>query len=413
MINIVKEAKKILWKIEWKNHEEKLQKIKPKSQDYYIINTAELLNKHKLQIYYENIDWLTAEIKSNNQNIVDITTQLLTTYNHKRDIEKTEKHIEFFKYKKILDKFYLLNLWAIFGWQLQVYWIYDIDKNKIWSFVYKNPVIQKNNYNAFTYVELTWLFFKCYPKYLDLMLEHFGVDRESNWILKRLDYCVDFIWIEVPEILDFLCDVHKKQKIQDYNWLTKSDLEKLKEWNKSMKFWKTETWRKFTNNSNSLVIYDKWLDIVQNYLKRQIEWKNPYQDYIDSENSITRIELKKTTSAFAKIQDNSINTMFTRIRPLYFDYLKRYFICDFSLLTWQKISLNGQKINLAKQQKEINILHSLNMAKTYLKNIDIVLWRKALFKFIFELYPDIEQTSSLDVMDEFDAYDFIQKLFDK
>lgn len=404
MNTIIKEAKEILKK-------KTLKEIKENSPEYYKINLANLLEKNQINIYYENIDWLTAEIKEINQNITNIITNLLKSYNHKREIENNEKHIEFYDNIKILDKFYLINLWVVFGWQLQVYWLYDWDKNKLWSFVYKIPTIVKNNYNAFTSLELTWLFFKSYQNYFDWILEYFWVDRQSNKILKRLDYCMDLKNIEVPEILEYLKELHQRQRIKDYNWLTKTDLQRLQERNYAMKFWKTETWKKFINNSNTLIIYDKILDIADNYLKRQIDWKNPYQDYLDSDLPITRIELKKTTSALSKIWDYSINTMLQRIRPLFFDYLKKYFTCDFSLLTWQKVSLNWKKIYLAKEKKEKNILHSFQMAKSYLKNIEVILWKKAVYKFLFELYPEIEKTSSLDVMDEFELYDFLHDLF--
>lgn len=399
MNTIIKEANKNNKKINW-------EKIK----ENYEENLTKLLEKHKINIYYENIDYFTAEIKENNSNIEYILKKLYIPYNHKKDIKKKQKHIELYNYILILNKFYLLNLWVIFGWQLQIYWIYDIDKNKLWSFTYKLPTSPRENYNAFTSLELTWLFFHSYNDYFDEMLSYFSVDRFSNWIIKRLDYCLDIKWVEVPELLFYLKELHQRQKIKNVNWLNHTDLKNLQEKNYNLQFWKTETYKKFLNNANTLIIYDKCLDIVQNYMLRTIDWINPYQDYVSSNLPITRIELKKTTSAFHKIQDNSINTMLSRIRPLFYDYLKKYFICDFSLLIWKNISLNWKKIYLAQKEKEIKITHTLTMIKAYLSNLETIYWKDWVYKFLFELYPDLENVSSLNLMDEFEFMDFYDQI---
>lgn len=406
MISIIKEAKKILSKKKWK-------KIDTNSREFYLVNLSNFLQEYPSKIYYKNIDYLTAEIKEINWNIKQIFVKSYIEYNHKIDIEKKPLHIEFYNHYKILNKFYILNLWIVFWWQKQIFWIYDQDKNKIWSFVYKRPEIQKNNYNVYTSLELTWLFFHCYQKYFDSILDYFGVDRKSNKILKRLDYCLDIVWVEVPQLLTQMKETYHKQKIKNYNWLLNSDKKKLLEKDSELIFWKTETYKKFINNSNTLIIYDKILDVVDNYMKRKIDWVNPYQDYLDSDFPITRIELKKITSAFSKIQDHSIDAMLNRIEADFFDYLKRYFISDFSLLIdINGISLNWKKWYLAKEEKQKNILHSFMMAQSYLKNIEEYTSRDELFRFLLKLYPDIPQkANSLDLLDEFETYEYIRQLF--
>lgn len=411
MITIIKEAKEILKKTKWKNLKEKLEKIKPNSYEYYLINLSNLLVKNLLKVYYKNIDYLIAEIKELNTNIMNVIQTPLRTYNHKLNIEKHHWFITDFQNFQILDKFYLINLWIIFWWQLQIYWIYDKDKNKVWTFVYKIPDINKNNFNAYTSLELTGLFFKCYNKYFDSILSYFSIDRKINGVLKRLDYCVDFKGIEVPQILEYLKEVHQNQKIKNYNGLTFTDLKALQERNYDLQFWKTETGKKFINNANTLTIYDKILDIVQNYMKRKVDWINPYQDYLDSDEPITRIELKKLAGAFSKINDNSIDNVLNKIDLRYFDYLKKYFVCDFSLLLWKDISLNWKKDYLAKNQKEKKILHSFIMAQTYLKNIEEYCWKKEVYKFLFKLYPELEDIKPIELLDEFEAFEFIRDIF--
>lgn len=376
------------------------------------LDLLNFIKKHNVSIFYEGIDYLTVKIEFNNSNIDYIINNLYTVYNHKIDIcNNNFDNIELFDNIKILDKFYLINLWLVFWWQLRLFWIYDFYKNKIWSFVYKLPWLLKKNFNVFTSLELTGLFFHNYKDYFDSILNYFWVDRFSNWILKRLDYCIDLINIEVPQLLEFLKPLHKRQRVKNVNWLTNSDLKLLQEKNFSLQFWKTETYKKFINNSNTLIIYDKILDIVDNYLLRQIDWKNPYKEYLDSNFPITRVELKKTTSSFSKIRNHSVNSMIDNIRPLFFDYLKRYFVFDFSLLTWQKVSLNWKKRYLAQEKKEIDILRSLQMAKSYLKRVEIVCGKEYLYKFILSLYPELEGINSLDLLDDFERFDYAWSLF--
>ncbi len=405
MNTIVKEAEKILSK-------KKRKEIKENSREFYLVNLHDFLKKYPSKIYYKNIDYLTAEIKTLNNNILSILSTFLIEYDHKRDIEKHDWLITDFKHFKILDKFYLVNLWVVFWWQKQIYWIYDINKNKIWSFIYKRPEILKKNHNVYTWIELTWLFCHFYKDYFDSILEYFWVDRKANKTLKRLDYCLDIKGIELPQLLEYLKPLYQKQRVKNYNWLLNSDKKKLLEKDSELEFWKTAIYKKFLSNSNTLIVYDKILDVVDNHMKRKIDWKNPYQAYLDSDFPIVRIELKKLSSSFSKIWDHSIDTMLWRIEADFFDYLKKYFTCDFSLLVDIKwISLNWKKWYLAKEEKQKNILHSFMMAQTYLKNIETYTSRKELFRFLLKLYPDIEKTSSLDLMDEFETYEYIRWLF--
>gem|GEM_PF-3509393 len=53
------------------------------------------------------------------------------------------------------------------------------------------------------------------------------------------------------------------------------------------------------------------------------------------------------------------------------------------------------------------------MFLAYAKNIENLTSRENLFKIILKNYPDLEKISALDLMDEFEQYDFLDEFFPK
>lgn len=411
MIPFRKRAENILSKFKT---DEEIQKYREnlhkKIQEKYLIETYFFSKQYNIKIIYQNIDFIRIKLLDDNF-LLKIEDKLKVVYTY-QDI--FENKTDFTKLQNISlfdNKFFIFFSWLTFWNQKLLYDIYDYDKNKIWQIVIKNPKHRKIWKNVINSLELSWLFFKCYEDYFFSFLEYFKIDLHQKDILKRLDYCIDIKWIEVPEILNFIKPVYKKSK--SVNWLTHTDKKKMSELTTDLKFWRTETFINFFNSLNDLKIYDKILDLVDNYMKRKVDWKNPYQDYLDSDLPILRIELKKKWEAFANIEDNSIEFILDHIQELFFDYLKRYFYIDFSLYENEdSISLNWKKIYLAKQEKQKKILHSFIMAQAYLKNIEDYTSKNELYKFLLELYPDIpEKANSLELLDEFDVYDYIREIF--
>lgn len=410
MLKFIKKAeeilsKKRLEKKSWKTLSNENKKIKKthsyQFQEEYILNTYDFSKKYDINIIYQNIDFIRIKLKEDNYSLKIIKDTLKTIYTYQDILQNnTWFHLWFYNIK-LFDKFYMIYSWSIFWNQKLLYDIYDISKNKIWQLTIKNPDIKKQNKNVISSLELSWLFFKCYESYFLNIIDYFKINIQENNIVKRLDYCIDIKWIEVPQILESIQKVYRKAK--SVEWLVYTDKKKIQENATILEFWRTDTFKNFFNTHNDLKIYDKILDLVDNYLKRKVDWINPYQDYIDSYLPITRIELKKKWESFTHMTNNSIDFLLDNIEALFFDYLKRYFSIDLSLYIWENISLNWQKLFLAKEEKQKKIQHSYIMAQAYLKNIEDICWINEVYNFLLELYPNIKTYEK--PLDEFDIAD--------
>lgn len=385
------------------------QKKFTKVQKKILENTKKFSKKNDIKIIYKNIDFLVLKLETKNINLKNIEQNIKKVYPYNELLETKIWIEKIYNTLKIFDKFVLINAWLAFSEQKKLYNIYDFDKNKIWQLTLINKEKLKSNNNVINSLELSWLFFKCYDEYLDNFLTYFWINCEKQNIIKRLDYCVDFKWIEVFQFQEYLKDLQKKSKI--VNWLTATDIKELKENNINIKHWRQEIYMNFISNHNDLKIYDKILDILQNYMKRKVNWENPYRDYLESDFPITRIELKK--KKFNNLRDNSIKWVFQNIEALFFDYLKRYFIVDLSFYNWINKTLNWKKIFLAKEEKTKKFFHSLNMFLAYWKNLEEMLWETEFYKLLYKNYPKLESLKELELLDNFEIYDLLDKLFPK
>lgn len=372
-------------------------------------NTKKFIQKFSINIIYKNIDFIVLKILEKNNNVKNIENQLVKIYWYNDVLDKNIDITSLLNTINLFDKFIIVYSWLAFSEQKKIYNIYDFEKNKIWQLTLKNINKLKSNNNVIDSLELSWLFFKCYNNYYNKFLNYFSISENHNWVLKRLDYCIDIKWIEVYEILNYIKDNYRNSK--NVNWLTWSDLKILKENNTDIQKWRQVTYKNFISTHNDLKIYDKILDILDNYKNRKVNWKNPYQDYLDSDFPITRIELKK--KKFNNLTDNSLKFVFQNIEALFFDYLLRYFEIDLSLFVWQDITLNWKKIFLAKEQKSKKLFHSINMLLAYAKNIEEMIWENELFKILYKNYPNLASINEFDLLDEFEIHDFLSDLIDK
>lgn len=379
-----------------------------KEQKNRLENTKKFSKKFDIKVIYQNIDFIVLKIETKNKNLRDIEENLKSVYTFKElSIDFDFKRIP--NSLKLFDKFVLVHAWLTFWNQKKLYDLYDFDKNKIWQIVLKNTWVIKRNNNVINSLELSWLFFKSYNEYFLQILSYFWIEDNKQNIIKRIDYCVDFKWIEVFELSEYI----KKIYIKSFSikTLNSSDLKKLKETNKEVKIWNQTTYRRYETTHNDLKIYDKILDILQNYKKRKVNWKNPYADYLNSDFPITRIELKK--KKFNNLTDNSLNWVFNNIEALFFDYLLRYFDIDLSLYAWVDKTLNWKKIFLAKEEKSKNLYHSITMLLAYAKNIEELTSKENLFKILLNKYPELEKLSSLSLLDEFETHELLAEIFPK
>ena len=390
------------------------KKIKQKNikkwQRKILENTKEFCKKFDSKIIYKNIDFLVLKLLNKNKNVLWIEENIKKVYPYNELVQKEVHMDKLYNSLILFDKFFLTYSWNAFSEQKKIYNIYDFDKNKIWQLTIKNSEKLKSNNNVMNSLELSWLFFKCYDDYLLLFLEYFWISLESNWILKRLDYCIDIQGIEVFELLEYLKPSEKKTK--NVNWLVWLDKKKLNENNLDFSHWKKEVYKNFFSTHNDLKIYDKILDILDNYKNRKVNGVNPYQYYLDSEFPITRIELKK--KRFNNLIDNSISWVFHNIEALFFDYLLRFFQIDFSFYIWtEHLTLNWKKIFLAKEEKSKKLYHSITMMLAYAKNIEELSWEYNLYKILLKNYPKLESITSIQLFDEFETHEFLNELFPK
>lgn len=405
MTKFIKKAQEILENEKWeKNIKNYIKNLKDNTEKKYLLETYQYHKKYPTSIIYENFDFFRCKLKDNNKKLEQINNNLQNIYTNLNIYQMIDFHLWTSNIPLFDNQFFIIYAWLTFWNQKKLYDIYDIDKNKVWQIIIKNPKHRNIAKNVINSLELSWLFFKSYSEYFYPFLQYFNIDIQEQNIIKRLDYCIDLKWVEIPELLNFIKPVFKKSK--SVVWLTHSDKKKLNTLFTDLKYWKTETFINYFNCLNDLKIYDKILDLVDNYMKRKVNWKNPYQDYINSDLPITRIELKKKWEAFANIQDNSIEYILNNIQAMFYDYLKKYFYIDLSLYEWENISLNWKKNYLAKQEKQKKILHSYQMAQAYLNNIKEYDWENNLYKFLFTLYPEIEKIKSLDFLTDVDISDY-------
>lgn len=394
-----------------KKVEEKLNKNRLlDEQKKRLKNTVKFSKNFDIKIIYSKIDWVTLKITNLNQNLSYIKENIKIIHTFDYIFDKNTDITKLHNTKIIFNKFIIVFAWLTFWNQKLLYDIYDFSKNKIWQIVFKNEINIKTNKNVINSLQLSWLFFKCYDEHFLELLNYFWISDTKQDIIKRIDYCIDIKWIEVFEILQYLKQIHKKSK--SHYWLTATDKKiLLKNKNSDLKYWTQEIYKKFSSEHNTLVIYDKILDILDNYFKRKVNWINPYQSYLDSDLPILRIEYRKTK--FKNLTDNSISWVFQNIEALFFDYLLRYFDIDLSLYQWVDKTLNWKKIFLAKEEKSKKFYHSLTMFLAYANNLKEMVWENEFYKIIFKNFPNIESTNSLKLLDEFETHELLAEIFPK
>lgn len=391
-----------------KNIDEKTKNFRiSKNQKQTIENTKKFCKKYSIKIIDNRIDYLTLKIWVKNSNTINLENYLSLVYDYET-IQNKQNKIEHLQNINISDKFYIINNWLAFWNQKKIYSIYDKDKNKIAQLILKNESNLKKNRNVINSLEFKWLFFKCYKEYLQDFFLFFWISTKDKDIIKRIDYCIDLQWIEVFELLEYLKDIYKKSK--NVNSLTATDKKILQENNSDITYWRAITYKNFFSNYNDLKIYDKILDILENYKNRKVNWKNPYADYLSSDFPITRIELKK--KKFTNLTDNSIKWVFQNIESLFFDYLLRFFVINLSFYIWINNTLNWKKVFLAKEQKSKSLFHSITMALAYLNNIKELAWENELYKFLYKNFPELENIKPIDLIDEIWLSDFFTWISD-
>lgn len=407
-----------------KDRKDLLEKLKPKEKA--IVQNYDFFKKNILQIKYMNIDFLIFKFTPK-QNMENLHNDLIVpTYDDIRE-EKfftyINKYVYIYNEKNENVKFFFTYMWKRASDKKLLFDIFDQDKNKIGQFI----ILVEENKNNYHSLELSSLFFKTYYDKLDIIMNYFNLSKTENNV-KRIDYCVDFAWLETFEYIPFIKDKDILLKTHagltatdiknlwiEYSDLPKEKLKKLLSNAKKIQYWKQETWLNFKTSLNDLKFYDKVLDALDNDKKLTVLWRNPYKEYLHSPQPINRIELKK--KSLRKFPDSSFLFWEKNIEWMFWDYLNSYMKIDLSCLKKDAPTLNWKKLYKASEKYKASLEHSEKMALAYLKNIARHRWRgetlqeeqenweNELFKFLYNNFPNLENKRPLDLMDTLEISD--------
>lgn len=380
-----------------------------------IIKTYHFSKRNNLEVFYKNIDFLTIWIERK-----DFTEKLekLTKVCSYDDISNANNSLTDILLKfpivRITDKFFFVFSGLTFNNKKQIYSLYDYDRNKIWQIVLRNEEqIKSSEKNIKNQIELSWLFFKCYQDYLNEFLDKLEVNRYEQDIIWRIDYCVDFKWLEVFKIVKYVSDRVKKT-VKVYNDLPRADRKKLmREKNAEVKYWNQTVWLAIKWSRQDFKVYDKTLDIVENYLKRKVDWKNPHAEYIKSNSPIFRIEVKRKSASMTDLKDNSLNYFFENLEALFFDYIKRYFDIDLSYFVANLKKVDRSKNFLAQDVKYKKLERTLKMFKAYWETLKLWGGNKFLKKKFADIFPEADKMSYFEALPQEMLEDFLQLPTDK
>ncbi|MCT4617307.1 MAG: hypothetical protein N4A38_03805 [Candidatus Gracilibacteria bacterium] len=380
-----------------------------------IIKTYHFSKRNNLEVFYKNIDFLTIWIERK-----DFTEKLekLTKVCSYDDISNANNSLTDILLKfpivRITDKFFFVFSGLTFNNKKQIYSLYDYDRNKIGQIVLRNEEqIKSSEKNIKNQIELSGLFFKCYQDYLNEFLDKLEVNRYEQDIIGRIDYCVDFKGLEVFKIVKYVSDRVKKT-VKVYNDLPRADRKKLmREKNAEVKYGNQTVGLAIKGSRQDFKVYDKTLDIVENYLKRKVDGKNPHAEYIKSNSPIFRIEVKRKSASMTDLKDNSLNYFFENLEALFFDYIKRYFDIDLSYFVANLKKVDRSKNFLAQDVKYKKLERTLKMFKAYGETLKLWGGNKFLKKKFADIFPEADKMSYFEALPQEMLEDFLQLPTDK
>jgi len=364
-----------------------------------------------VRIFHKTIDFLKVKITKDLYAYFEDSSPIV--YNNMTFLDLD---LKYYSGLCLFDTFYIINFGKIWTSKHR-FDIVDVDKNKVWNIIYAIREYKSN----ISYIEFSWYFFKSTDtgfivpssplwlasryNHLDSFLNLLKVGLNDNKLIKRIDYNIDIIGLECFQVLKLLKE-DKDYKNSTVFWLTAFDKIKLNQNKGILSHWEVATGYTIKGAYNNLIIYDKILDILENYFKRLSNWVNLYQSYLDSKEPITRIEVQKKWESFYHINDSSLSYFFNNIESLFFDYLIQFFVLDLRNISEVKIpSLNWKSNFLAKKKKGLKFLHSLNMFKAYANNLKLLVWDDGFNKIVLESYPLLQNKTILDYENYIDTSD--------
>lgn len=314
-------------------------------------------NKQNWQIYKKNIDFLTIQIFEKNkttqqiQNLVDNSAVL---------------YLEFW--------FCVRLHWLIAGGRQKKADIIDKNHNTIAS-VYINQPTEKKDRNFATRIEFVGWFFTAYSDFLGYFIELFEVDHNKQWIIKRVDYAFDLIGATVHGIT---ANHQTKKKLTKYEQARQyKDMDEMVGY--AMK----------GNRRHELVVYDKKNDILDKKKHRMENnyGNNPYLEYINEHNPITRVEYRIKSQAILELKNNSLVFFINNIENLARSYIDQTLNIQLPFEKHVPFLDTFTEISdpVSEQKKERSWKWYKERVDPYIREMLLIRWEEAVFELLLEI----------------------------
>lgn len=244
--------------------------------------------------------------------------------------------------------------------------IIDLENNRLWQI---KIVKEKWNQCIYDELELQGAYWMGYSHYISLpeFLAIWDVDIYNSHGLSRVDYRFD-LYVDSQKIwYDHFSGSERPVKKLQKNKVT--------------------TWMNSQSERVVLVAYDKKLDIFDNLSKKnfvnEYGW-NPYDEYVESERDITRVEYRKNSRALRE----SSRTIIEELAYIENDAIK-YMNENFGIECEKKFITKysrTENTKLLEQKAHEKTKRALQMIEAYTKTLDTYGKHGKLVQFLHDRY---------------------------
>ena len=162
-------------------------------------NSDALSSKLSPYLFNSSIDFLTLRLSHS----FDFYGKLLALVDNSDSILFDDSEFRIVYFQKVAQD------------HLSVYHILDSFSNIIAVVRLKNFTLKKNK-NVSSDLEFKGLFFTNYSEYLDYFLEKFYISKDSQKIIKRIDYAIDISGLKIEDLRPYrIIEKFKREKRED------------------------------------------------------------------------------------------------------------------------------------------------------------------------------------------------------
>lgn len=331
--------------------------------------TQKCVKTNSLSVYYKGIDYLTVRIS-------DKTELAQTLY---WLVENSNTYV-------LKDGIHITYFWNVNGNRLKVLHVLSETSQIIATIHLKLPK-PNDKKTVYSDIEFTGLFFTSYSDLLPYFFELFEINPHTQKIVSRIDYCIDFQWINAHDFSKRYSRNQKKTKEVKVRGIT--------------------TWYYLKSDRHEIAVYNKMLDIID---KKKYEivarWELPYACYKNADQPpITRIEYRKNSKGIKELADSSLNSLFEHIHQYAIDHFEENFSFSFSYLLGNERKPFPEKrttlwVNWEKDDEYFSTARDLLVAETiqqkkdrsrimyeaYMDSYTSIASRDDLFRSLFQRY---------------------------